>query len=88
MLNINEVSIYIEKLLEKSNIRHEVHSFDSGFRMIDIWTDNKFYCIQIESDLVGISLVTDEIDFSTIPDKSFQNVDEFKYELERVLLLD
>lgn len=87
MLNINEISINIKKRLDKSNVRYEMHSFDSGARMIDIWTDDKFYCVQIEETLIGISLVTEEIDFSTIPNQSFQNMDEFRKELERILLL-
>jgi hypothetical protein len=86
MLNINEISFHIKTLLEKFNLRHEMHSFDSSARMIDIWIGDKFYCIQIEENLKGISLVTAETDFSTIPDQSFQYFDDFKYELERILL--
>lgn len=85
MLSPVEISEYITSRLEKSGIRHQVSSFDSGCKMIDIWTNDQFYCVQLEEGVVGISLVTEEIDFSTIPDRCFQNFDEFKHEFENII---
>lgn len=80
-----QIAASISNFLEESGVRYEVHSFDSGCKMIDILLDDKFYCIQVEDCLIGISLVTEEIDLSTIPDQSFQKFDEFKHELNRIL---
>ena len=76
---------YIVSELRNFNIRHEIHHFDSGCKMIDIWNNNKFYCVQLEPTRIGISEVNENTGFDTIPDKVFENPDEFKTEFKRVL---
>ena len=82
---LNEVLNYTINQLTTLNIRHEIHRFDSGCVMIDIWKGSEFYCLQFEEDKVGLSFVTKNIDFSTIPDKWYTDLVEFKTELEKIL---
>lgn len=49
------------------------------------WINNDFYCIQLFESKFGISRVTEEIDFSTIPDKTYTEWRSFKTELEKVI---
>ena len=76
---------YIVSELKRFDIRHEVHHFPSGYKMIDIWNNDKFYCVQLESTRVGLSEVTENTGFDTIPDKVFETSDEFKTEFKKVL---
>ena len=82
------MKLYIDKiseLIKSKEIRHEIHSFDSGAFMIDIWINNDFYCLQLFENKFGISKVTEEIDFCTIPDKTYIEWESFKTELEKVI---
>ncbi len=82
------MKLYIDKiseLIKPKEIKHEIHSFDSGAFMVDIWINNDFYCIQLFENKFGISQVTEEIDFSTIPDKTFNEWESFKTELKKVI---
>ena len=79
---------YIDKIVElikSKEVRYEIHSFDSGAFMVDIWINNDFYCIQLFENKFGISKVTEEIDFSTIPDKIYIEWKSFKTELEKLI---
>lgn len=76
----------ISKLLKPKEIRHEIHSFDSGVFMVDIWINNEFYCIQLFDNKFGISKVTEGIDFSTIPDKTYIHWKDFEMELKKILV--
>ena len=82
---LNEVLNYTINQLATHNIRHEIRRFKSGCAMVDIWKENDFYCLQFEDRKVGLSLVTEEIDFSTIPDKWYTNLAEFKTDFEAIL---
>ncbi len=75
----------IAELIKPKEIRHEIHFFDSGAFMIDIWIKNNFYCIQLYKNKFGISQITEEVDFSTIPDKIYTEWDSFKNELEKMI---
>ena len=76
---------YIVDKLTQFNAKHEVHSFDSGAVMVDIWIDNKFYVIQIDGDIIGLSLITEETTpFDIIPDKSFKDEVAFKKAFENI----
>ncbi len=82
------MKLYIDKiseLIKPKEIRHEIHSFDSGAFMVDIWINNDFYCLQLFENKFGISKATEEIDFSTIPDKTYSEWENFKTELEKVI---
>jgi hypothetical protein len=84
---MKELLPYIVDKIEKSKVRHEVHSFDSGALMIDIWIADSFYVIQIEEKIIGLSLITEEeISFDTIPDQSFKDANEFKLAFENIFL--
>ena len=52
----------ISELIKQKEIRHEIHSFDSGAFMVDIWINNDFYCIQLFENKFGISQVSEEIE--------------------------
>lgn len=80
-----EVLNYTINQLMDYKIRHEIHRFDSGCVMIDIWIRNELYSLQFEENKVGCSLVTRDTDFSTIPDKWYKNFEEFKIQLEGIL---
>jgi hypothetical protein len=82
---LNEVLNYTVDRLTSYNIRHEIHSFDSGCIMVDIWKGHEFYCLQFEEYKVGLSLVKKDIDFSTIPDKWYTNLVEFRTDFEMIL---
>ncbi|MFT3935794.1 MAG: hypothetical protein QM726_19355 [Chitinophagaceae bacterium] len=84
-MTLNDVLDYTIDQLTTQNIKHQIHRFDSGCVMIDIWKGRKFYCVQFEKDKLGLSLVTELIDFSTIPDKWYTNFGEFKEDLEQIL---
>ncbi|WP_407557909.1 hypothetical protein [Winogradskyella sp. 4-2091] len=75
----------ISELIRPKGIRHEIHSFDSGAFMVDIWIKNDFYCIQLFENKFGISKVTEENGFCTIPDKTYTEWENFKTELEKVI---
>lgn len=78
---------YIDKisdLIREKEIRHEIHSFDSGAFMVDIRIKKDFYCLQLFENKFGISQVSEEIDFSTIPDKTYTEWKSFKTELEKI----
>jgi hypothetical protein len=77
---------YIVDKIEKYKFKHEIHSFDSGAVMVDIWIDECFYVIQIDRDTIGLSLVTNETTlFDIIPDNSFVNINEFKKAFENII---
>lgn len=84
-MTLNEVLNYTISQLIVHNTKHEIHRFDSGCVMIDIWKEDKFYCFQFEESKVGLSLVTENIGLSNIPDKWYTNLAEFKTELETIL---
>ena len=76
---------YIVDTIKKSKVRHEIHSFDSGAVMVDIWIGNQFHVIQIDGDIVGLSLVTEATTpFDIIPDQSFKDVNAFKNAFEKI----
>jgi RNAse (barnase) inhibitor barstar len=76
---------YIIDRIEKSKARYEVHSFDSGAVMVDIYIEEKFYVIQIDGDKIGLSLNTEETGlFDILPDKVFEEAGEFKTEFEKI----
>jgi hypothetical protein len=75
----------ISELIKQKGIRHEIHSFDSGAFMVDVWINKDFYCIQLDENKFGISKVTEDIDFSTIPDKEYSEWGNFKIDLEKVI---
>ncbi len=81
---------FVDKIISYLNfneriVKTEVHKFDSGAFMIDIWIRDDFYCLQIYNNTFGISKVGEEIDFSTIPDKTYYTFEEFMFNLNKEL---
>jgi|GEM_PF-1723584 len=76
---------YIIDTLKEYNVKHEVHSFDSGAIMVDIWIDNNFYVIQIDGETIGLSLITKETTpFDIIPDLTFREETLFKNAFDNI----
>lgn len=76
---------YIIDRTAEHSLKYEIHHFDSGAVMIDIWSKNGFYVIQIEKERIGLSLITEpNTAFDTIPDQSFKDEKEFKNEFEKI----
>lgn len=70
--------------IESEKVKYEVHNFDSGAIMVDIFIKDKFYVIQIDDDVIGLSEVTDETGmFDIIPDKSYKDEKEFNIDFEK-----
>jgi hypothetical protein len=81
----SDILSYIIAQIKKQQLRYEVHTFPSGAVMVDIWIGDKFYVIQLEKDLIGLSLVNDNPGFDTIPDETFKNILHFKARFEKIL---
>lgn len=81
---MKEILERIVNLLSEKDLKHEIHKFDSGCFMIDIWKDDLVYVIQIEPEIIGISLIDENVGFYTRPDKSYKDWDDFKIEFEKI----
>jgi hypothetical protein len=68
---MEKVLDYVLRRLKEEKLRHEIHKFDSGAVIIDIWKGDLFYVVQIDGQRIGLSLVTQDTGFDTIPDKSY-----------------
>lgn len=83
---MEKVLEYISSRLKHGGLRHEIHKFDSGAVMIDIWKDDLFYVVQIEDKGIGLSLINvDNPGFDTLPDKSYDTWDKFITDFEKIL---
>lgn len=81
---MKEILQRIVNLLREKELKHKIQKFDSGCFMIDIWKDDLVYVIQIEPEIIGISLVDENVGFDTRPDKSYKEWDDFNIEFERI----
>ena len=71
--------------LDLAKVKYEIHNFDSGAIMVDIFINDKFYVIQIYGEEIGLSLNTEETRwFDIIPDKSFKDPNEFMAAFEKI----
>lgn len=87
MSTLKKLVPYIVDRAEKAEAKYEVHSFDSGTVMIDIWVDNRIYVVQIDGDTIGLSLNTEEtMLFDIIPNNLFKDVNTFINEFEKIFL--
>ncbi len=50
-----DINDYTMSYLKSKGIKHEMHEFPSGYKMIDIWYNDEFYVVQIEYSFVGFS---------------------------------
>ncbi|MDO7852976.1 hypothetical protein [Hymenobacter convexus] len=73
--------------LAQAGIRHEVQVFPSGTIMLDVWGRDRFYVLQFEEGVLGISEITEaNPDFSTIPDEQVKDVATLLAKVESLLL--
>lgn len=78
---------YISNILKQTSVRFEVHTFDSGCAMVDIWLNGVFYVVQIEEDIIGFSIIRDEVPaFDTRPDQTFTDEIVFKKYFENIFV--
>jgi len=81
-----DINDYIISFLMSEGIKHEIHEFPSGCKMIDIWHNKEFYCVQIEEGFVGFSHIKTVADgFDTNPDFKFTDLETFKIHFEKAL---
>lgn len=77
--------LYIVDTVTEAKVKYKIHSFESGAVMIDIWLDDNFYIVQIDRNIIGLSLVTkDTAPFNIISDQSFRDVSSFKKAFENI----
>ena len=50
--------------------------------MVDIWKDDLFYVIQLERELIGLSLIKNNNAFDTTPDKTYRDKTDFLKDFE------
>lgn len=74
----------IENLLREKDLKHKIRKFDSGCFIVDIWKDDLVYVIQIEPEIIGISLIDENVGFDTRPDISYKDWSDFKIEFDKV----
>jgi hypothetical protein len=78
---------YITHKVELAGFKYELHTFNSGALMVDIWAEERFYVLHIEQDVIGISLITEEtIGFDNIPDCIFRDTESVKKEFEKIFV--
>ena len=71
--------------LDLAKVKYEIHNFDSGAIMVDIFINDRYYVIQIYRDEIGLSLNTEETGFfDMIPDQSFKDPNGFKTAFEKI----
>ena len=74
------------KYWPNKGIKFEVHDFDSGAAMIDIWIGAKFYVIQLEPESIGMSVIDKEnLGFDTIPDSRYFSFEDFQRDFLELL---
>ncbi|MDP3494281.1 MAG: hypothetical protein Q8R82_14305 [Hyphomonadaceae bacterium] len=73
---------YVVNILEQKSIKYDIHNFDSGAVMVDIWYKNLWYVIQIDDDSIGLSKNDDNPAFTSKPDELFKSEEEFKKKFE------
>jgi hypothetical protein len=81
---MDKVLEYVSTRLAKEELRHEIHKFDSGAVMIDIWKNDLLYVVQIEDKRIGLSLVTANNGFDIAPDKAYYDFESFSIDFDRI----
>ncbi|RZK25317.1 MAG: hypothetical protein EOO43_05835 [Flavobacterium sp.] len=84
--NQTELKNHVLKLLNDKHIEFQIHEFESGATLVDVWMNNKFYAIQFKDKFVGISMINDmHPGFSTVPDESFSEPDKFLLRFNEIM---
>ena len=85
----NQAYVYVKNYIEDNNLKHEIHEFDSGCKMIDLWINDEFYCLEFHDDYLGISNISENNeDFGSLrfPDEEYQVFQSFKESFQRKIL--
>jgi len=83
--NLREHANTLIQNLRALEHKFEVHEFDSGAAMIDMWINSEFYCIQMADDKFGWTKVEENTGFSSIPDSGYMNWTKFKNEFDLIV---
>ncbi|MET0464054.1 MAG: hypothetical protein ABW007_12910 [Chitinophagaceae bacterium] len=82
--DIQSLTGSIVEEVEKHGAKYQVTSFDSGAVMIDVWWKDQLYVVQMHEQQLGLSLVTDDNGFSTVPDESFTHAELLLENFKRI----
>ena len=83
--NLREQANNLIQILNEHQFKFEIHEFDSGAAMIDIWIDKSFYCIQMAENKFGWSKIEEDMEFCTIPESGYLEWNEFKNEFDQLI---
>lgn len=84
LMKVSQEFKWIVSELERHKMRFEVNHFDSGCKMIDIWNAGKFYCIQLDGEIIGFS-DDQQPSFTTMPDHAFTDFEKFKTDFLKLI---
>lgn len=85
-LQIEKIEKELVAILRDGKFKYEIEKFNSGASMIDLEIENRFYCLQLTKNYMGISEITEEDPgFSTVPNESFIVINEFKERIGAIL---
>ncbi|CAM1367694.1 conserved hypothetical protein [Tenacibaculum litopenaei] len=85
MYNNEDIYKYVIKFVKLKKLKHQLHEFPSKAVIIDIWKGDFFYTINIEKEKVGLSIIGEEPEFSSIADKYYVNLNDFKNDLDKLI---
>ena len=88
-LSVDKIEKERINILRLGKFKFDLEKFKSGASMIDVEVGNRFYCLQLTKDYVGVSEITEEdTGFSTLPDESFRDTNKFKKKVSEILGID
>ena len=84
-MQVEQVKEQVISILINANVKYDIENFDSGALMIDVEVEDRFYCLELTKNYMGISeIIGEDSEFSSIPDHSYKNLGEF---LEKVRII-
>lgn len=83
--NLIEYTNELLQTLNDQNLKFEFNEFDSGAVMIDFWIRTETYCVQMVDDKFGWTRIDENTGLCTIPDSSYMDWNEFKFQFERII---
>ena len=83
--NLREYANTLIQILHDNKFKFEIHEFDSGAVVVDIWIYNDFYCIQMMDGKFGWSKVEEDSQFCIVPDSGYLKWDNFKREFDKII---
>ena len=70
----SELVLHVKALiyqLKERSLRYELHQFDSGAVMIDVWRSGEFYKVQMSDAGFGWTKITKNVGFCSLPDSGY-----------------